>query len=427
MTDSQYDGMDRMIQQEVSYNGGTTTTASWDYDDNGNLTEQIDGMGRTTEYAYDDQGNKSEEIDAYSTSLAMTTLSTYDGDMNLTTEVSEYSTTAGYVANTTTFEYDDNDLPTLSVSASGGTTTTAYNSDGQMASVIDADGRTQLFTYNAAGQELTDVCYPSSGSPYETISFGYDNDGNMTLAETIEGAVTSSYTMQYDPLGQITWVDEPTGVTLSMAYDGMGDRTMLEDSLGGTIESVYDPDQELLAEIYTQSTGSGPVGIQIQQQYDWEGRVTQVAEYDPSGTTLIDPSQYVYNARGEVAQLNKCAYPSMTASVVAYYTNTYEADQELTQQIDDEQGATTTTTDYGYDALGEVTTYGTPGTETTQTFNAAGNPNSSGDDTTAGNELTSYVDPATSASYAYAFDTAGNEIGMTEVSGDFNLYLVVQL
>jgi YD repeat-containing protein len=42
---------------------------------------------------------------------------------------------------------------------------------------------------------------------WRAFSFGYDGNGNMTLASNSDG----TYTMQYDPLGRVTFVKEPTG------------------------------------------------------------------------------------------------------------------------------------------------------------------------------------------------------------------------
>ena len=75
-----------MTEQFVIYNASTTTTASWEYDDDGNVGTQVDALGRTTEYYYDDSGNVTDEIDAAGSSVAATTFSSYDKDGNMTLE-----------------------------------------------------------------------------------------------------------------------------------------------------------------------------------------------------------------------------------------------------------------------------------------------------------------------------------------------------
>ena len=112
---------------------------------------------------------------------------------------------------------------------------------------------------------------------------------------------------------------------------------------------MYDADNDLVTESYTQA-GTG-YGMQVQQDYDWEGRVTEQRDYsDSAGTTLIATNDYHYNAEGSVTALDESTH----RSTIADYTMAYDAAQELTQQIDHGN-----TTNFAYDALGELTTYGT--------------------------------------------------------------------
>ena len=318
---------------------------------------------------------------------------------------------------TTTFEYDDNRL-IQEVNAMGYTSTFGYDGDGNMISELDAANRLQTFGYNAFGQETSNVWYNAADDEVASIAFGYDNNGNTTLATRYDGTIdgggsfsptfTTEYTMDYNPLNQVEFVTETIGdsspVVLTMGYDTMGERILLQDySLGGSIGSVYDPDQELVTESYSQSTSG--TGMQIQQQYDWEGRVSQESFFaDPSGTSLIATAKYQYNASGQVAELDEY-HTSVASSVIADYTLAYDGAQELTQEIDNDPSNTTTptmTTEYGYDALGELTTYGpSGGTTTTQNYNAAGN--RSADTVTTGNEVTY------DGTYDLQYDQEGNE------------------
>ena len=76
---------------------------------------------------------------------------------------------------------------------------------------------------------------------------------------------------------------------------------------------------------------------------------------------------------------------------------------ELTQEVDNDPNSlpATATTDYGYDALGQLTSYGPPDSPTPQTFTAAGNRTT--DTMTAGNEV-SY-----DGTWNYQYDQEGNE------------------
>ena len=106
--------------------------------------------------------------------------------------------------------------------------------------------------------------------------------------------------------------------------------------------------------------------------------------------SLVASSVFDYNAENSITALNE----STTASMIADYSLGYDADQELTQQIDHGN-----TTSFGYDALGELTSYGTA----SQAYDAGGNRDGAGVTVNAGNEVTY------DGTDYYAYDQAGNE------------------
>ncbi len=391
VTSSTYDGDDRLSVQTVENSGSTVLESeTWKYDGNSNVTDLIDVIGsqtRETRYTYDGAGRLIDETDGYgSMTLSGTITYDLDDDGNLLFETDA-------AGNVTAFKYNAEGEVTWSDNAMSATSTFQFDPAGNMTSELDADGRLQTFTYDAFGRETGDVQFTGSTTftPIaDSIAFGYDANGNMTLASNNYG----TYTMQYDPLGRLTFVSEPVGVDLTFGYDGDGNRTLEKDSLGGTVSSVYDTADELTTEIYTQSGG---YGMKIVQEYDWQGRVTEQEDYnDPSGTpTLVASSEYGYNAEGSVTSLDE----STTASMVADYTLGYDAAQELTQSIDH-----STTTNFAYDVLGELTTYGT----TTQSYSNEGN--RSGTTTTSGNEV------SFDGTYSYGYDPEGNETSMWDSS-----------
>ena len=143
--------------------------------------------------------------------------------------------------------------------------------------------------------------------------------------------------------------------------------------------------------------------LKIVQGYDWLGRVVEQDRYDYSSIwNLFASSTSEYNAEGSVTDLDE----ANTTATIADYSLSYDVDQELTQSIDHGN-----TTNFAYDALGELTTYGDAGSgTTTQAFDAGGNADTSASDgTTLGNEMTTYVDPVTGDTMHYAYDHAGNE------------------
>ena len=399
ITSSTYNGEGLLATQTITNGATVLEYETMLYDANGNVTDQIDVIGgqtRETRYSYNGLGQETQEIDGYGSSLSGTINYSYDDNGHLLQEVDATGT------NTTQYAYNSMGEVTKEVNAMGGTTTYDYDANGNMTSELDADGRLQMFAYDAMGQETSNVWYSgdTASIAYETesVSFGYDANGNETLAyASNENGYTMAYDMAYNPMNQVTSVIEynnGTSTTLNFAYDGNGNRTLETDSLGGTVSSIYDADNELVTEIYSQTGGTG---MEIQQDYNWLGQVVEQRDYnDPSGTpTLISTSDYGYNAAGSITSLNEFT----SASTIASYALSYDAAQELTQQIDHGN-----TANFAYDVLGELTTYGTA----TQSYDASGNRAS--DTVTLGNEVTF------DGTYSYAYDPEGNETLMYDAS-----------
>ena len=153
----------------------------------------------------------------------------------------------------------------------------------------------------------------------ESISFGYDDNENMTLASNSYG----TYTMQYDPLNQLTFVSEPVGVSLTFGYDGDGNRTLEKDSLGGTVQSVYDTADELVTQIYTQSGGTG---MQIQQDYNWEVAANSLLAALPRKSVFL-------RIFGKLAQLAKGRFDRLAAWTPSSSSNRTCAKDGLTLSV----------------------------------------------------------------------------------------------
>ena len=267
----------------------------------------------------------------------------------MTTAICSAKSTAD--GNTTAFEYNAMGEATLSEDVAA-TMTVEYQYDaaGNKISEINADGLLQTYAYNAFGQETSNVWYDGSttaATETESISFGYDANDNMTSAYATDITVTSLYTMEYDPLDRLTEVSEPMGsttsVSLDFGYDANGNRTLVEDSFGGTESSVYDADNMLVSREYT---GEGQT-LLTTFSYDYKGEMTQEVMFY-GGTTVVSTNDTSYDAQGNVTNIHDVTHDG-TSTVNFDYA--YDVADELTQEIDN--GATTT--DFSYDATGQLT------------------------------------------------------------------------
>jgi YD repeat-containing protein len=114
---------------------------------------------------------------------------------------------------------------------------------------LDGDGRTISSSY--AGNELvSQTWYNSSSSMVNTLSWTYDDDGNVLTAASFAGTDTKTY------LGnQVASEITATGVTLTYGYDENGNMTSIVDSLAGTTSMSYNANRQLLTKTYQDSYG----------------------------------------------------------------------------------------------------------------------------------------------------------------------------
>ena len=224
----------------------------------GQVTEQVDPMGRATYYSYSG--------DNLSSSGGSTTITDPNGDVT----VEEYvngeliSLTKGYgtpTAATWDYAYDPATLGiTRVVDPDGNVTTYTYDSLGDVLTNTDALGHTWTYTYNSLGEVLTSQTPDQAEAGVETTN-GYNADGNLTAtATTLPGGGEALTTYTYgDPSepGDVTAVTNPDGHTTNYAYDAFGDLTDVVDPLGRATTYTYNVLGEKTSMV---SPGQNPAG-----------------------------------------------------------------------------------------------------------------------------------------------------------------------
>ncbi|MFL6621624.1 MAG: DUF6531 domain-containing protein, partial [Sulfurifustis sp.] len=281
----------------------------------------------------------------------------------------------------TNYGYDGRGrVTTITQTPSGGTariTTYAYNAANNVTSVAFPDGITLTYTYNAA-QQLTRVA-DNAGN---RIDYTYDLKGNRTGASTYDPSATlvrqvataydarnhvnqinngGSLTQQIaDAIGNLTSVTDPNANPPTQnGFDALNRLVQTLNSAGGTTTYGYD-----VADRLTQVTA--PNNASTQYVYDDLGNLLQEISPD-RGTT-----SYTYDAAGNVLsktdargivvnytydalnRLTSVSYPASSSENIAY---TYDSGTNCTAgigrlcQVTDASG----TTQYGYDAYGNVT------------------------------------------------------------------------
>ncbi|MEU4652764.1 LamG-like jellyroll fold domain-containing protein [Streptomyces sp. NPDC023723] len=274
---------------------------SYAYDMAGRLAQHTDAMGRTLEYQYyGDDLVKSITLKGFhnadgTTRDIVVEANEYDGAGNVTKETTDNGQTV---------------------------TKTAYDPVGRVASTVtDPDGlaRSTSYTYDQAGNVLTTknsgnpshVPWPVSATP-EQVDYKYDTAGNATREIVTNGTETLTTVYAYDQRGLTKSVTDPAGNVTDYAYDALGRQISTlapaadAEQNGGTAQSTralsivgYDT--------YGAATSTqDPLGNVSHAEYDRLGRQTSAssAAYTAPGTStpLTPTTQYRYDALGNVTE-----------------------------------------------------------------------------------------------------------------------------
>ncbi|HJU40215.1 MAG TPA: DUF6531 domain-containing protein, partial [Tahibacter sp.] len=241
------------------------------YDDNGNTTHEIDGLGIETEWIYDplnrvtqivqdDQGTDPQTQDA-------TVQRTYDGLGNARSVVDAESLTTSY-------GFDGLGQLLSAQSPDTGTTTYAYDARGNRISETDNSGTTATNGYDALNR-LVSVSYPTTSL---NIAFHYDEPNNVT------GCVDSY------PVGRLTRMTDESGST-TYCYDRRGNvlkKTQVTDGKSLTMGYGYTKADKVERLTY-------PSGAVVTYTRDAVGRVTAVSRADNASApplSLVSSATY---------------------------------------------------------------------------------------------------------------------------------------
>lgn len=246
-------------------------TMSYEFDSVNRRTKVIDSVGHATVTTYNPLGQITQIKDA----LQNLTNYTYNDAGQLAT-----TTTVGADGNTTSafsFGYDYEGNQTSSTHGGNKTRSVTYTPVNQVDTATDENGKTESYAYdeagnlktftNGAGEVLTyeydalnrrtSIGFPAGVS----TGFTYFDDGRMK--SMIDGLGTTTWT--YTALGQVETATDPFGQTLSFGYDPDGNRTTVGyPGTGKVVTYAYDEANRL------------------KSMTDWNGRVTS-RDYTDAG------------------------------------------------------------------------------------------------------------------------------------------------
>ncbi|WP_227287777.1 RHS repeat-associated core domain-containing protein, partial [Boseongicola sp. H5] len=372
------------ITQHISGDGAIHT---YDYDAVSRLIETVDPEGFIKTFAHDDRDN---------------ILSVTDGR-----------------AGTTNFAYDPLDRMTTRTDPLGLTIARAYDDRGNLVTLTREDGLIETATYDGLSRRTQVV------TPDNTLTYGYDPRGNLTLAADNDSRVTFTYDARNRVATTTTdgTVGPQPAVTLTYTYDALDRRIGLTDSLGGTYAYAYDVEDRL-----TQLTS--PWGSTYDFGYDGEGRRTSLTAstgrsstmsyqngllatltHVQSGVTLTDLA-YDYAPDGQLEQIVDARDPARSLTLAYDDLNRVILVSEGVPA--DQGGVPIPIEDYAYDAEGNRLASHLSGLYDTNPHNQL-----LSDDTytyaydARGNRI-SRTDRATGAVETYSYDSQNRLIGWTD-------------
>ncbi|HUN33682.1 MAG TPA: LamG-like jellyroll fold domain-containing protein [Trebonia sp.] len=417
-------------------NGTVLASQSAIYDEDGNMLSSTDALGNTTSFTYDETGNVTSEVQPVSATSAITTSFGYDAAGKQT----RYTDGNG---NNWITEYNSMGLPetviepsTSQYSGADSTFTTSYDADGNPVSEQEPGGVTLTDGYDNMG-DLTSQSGTGATGATATRAFTYDDEGNMLSASTTNTAPSgspsnaTSESFSYDDRGLLTSASGTAGTT-GITYNGDGLATAVNDA-AGTTSYTYDNDDRL-------STLSDPLsGTTQTYSYNPMSQVSKV-QYGTAGSG--DVQSFGYNGLHE---MTSDSLDTASGSVLASVGYGYDADGDLTSMNTtglagassnaytyDDAGRLTswangsTTTNYGYDANGNMTQDGSKTysydardeltSDGTNTYSYTANGTLQSEQTSTGtvnSEFDAFGDQVQSGTQSYSYDGLGRDVSDT--------------
>ncbi|MEZ6096041.1 MAG: hypothetical protein R3C03_17755 [Pirellulaceae bacterium] len=212
-------------------NGNATTLI---FDDRGNVTEEIDPLGKTTYREYNDPNNPDLETRIIDREGNINDRS-YDSRGNIL-RITERGNQDNPLASpvVTEFSYDSGNRVRSISNASGSTTTFVYDSSGNLTSITNAVGDGSGFVYDSQGRRTTFTDFNGNETTFEYV-------GNDSQPSRVLFADGTWQQFEYNGFGQVTFegnyeADGTLAEVKRTVYDNIG-RVIEETSGEGDSET----------------------------------------------------------------------------------------------------------------------------------------------------------------------------------------------
>lgn len=305
---TQYSYQYNLLKSITDANGNKT---SYGYDANRNVTSVTLPDGGTESYQRGWDGTLITSTDRRGT----TTEYQYDG-LGRVWHIN-YSS-AGTALSNTDFNFDGEVLASVTSGPLTGRTTTTFNHDTfwRVSSEVQ-DGYTVAYQYTVGVPALMSgyTVTPATGQTWSARTVGYSFDPYLRINGITWSAISGSFVIEYNALGQYSRITYPNGVSREYTYDDQGRLTSLANRANGdniaTFQYGYDYDGGGGATLLGQRTSvtmTGPATINSRTDYAYDGNyqlirattgsAVQSWQYDAIGNRVFASYPWTYYKNG---------------------------------------------------------------------------------------------------------------------------------
>lgn len=342
------------------------------YNDQGQLSYNVDETGMVTGYSYDAFGRQTQ-VRRYAQPIATTGLTGQEASSLISQR--------------------------LVASASDLIQSSQFDTLGRLSSSTDAVGVTTSYSYNSFNQLIQQFRPDSAGSQTGVSkAFSYDGRGAVVVEQSSGAGLVRKIERRYDSFGRVIELKDSSGQLRQFEYDALGRQIAMTDALVHRVSSSYDAfarvvqQRDALGQLteYRYDDSQNKITIRhpdATEQQQWltaSGQLLQVKDALGNGSRLtLDAAgrtvkTELLNAQGQVQQSTDTRFNDQglvaetvsNAGVVTRYY--YDAAKQLVERVDDALGLALKT-QYSYDALGrQLEIVSADGTVTRQIYNSKG-------------------------------------------------------
>jgi RHS repeat-associated protein len=263
-----YDGSHRMTSEKNALGGETKNT----YNSENQVVSQTDPAGHTFKWEYEPFSTK-----ITNEATGSVTLDEYTSEYQLSAITHGYGTEG---ASTETFTYNERGEPETTTDGDGHTTSYEYNEAGDKTVETDPEGHETKWAYNDHHQ-VTSETLPSG----ETTSIEYEEHGNpVKVSRPAPEEKTQVTHFEYNGVGELTAMIDPSEHKWSYGYDEAGDRTSETSPEGEKTTWSYNGDSQQTEQTTPRGNveGGKPSEYTTSIERNAQGLATKVTEPEPT-------------------------------------------------------------------------------------------------------------------------------------------------